>query len=323
MDTGLIWRLRQVLALPESRLVTLLGAMAGLADPHAAPPMAARTYGRIATLTRFGAVVARWGRPLLRLHDRLADLRPSLLVVQPGGASGTPSVMGDQGPRIHADLARALGLADPGASWHAERDPIAELAGWLTALTAGLGKIGADVILPTRSGMAEVGLARGGASSTVPQTMNPVAALVLVALARHAGVLNTRQAATLHRQQRDGGGLVCPMAGAAPSFAVRRARRWRTHLCCCGMMGRMVASPPGADAFPSATIHPSLPDQRETTVKFLDPNHPFFASPLRRWLTSLLPIAWGAVELYLNSPGWAVLFIAAGVYAGYILLWKR
>ena len=58
-------------------------------------------------------------------------------------------------------------------------------------------------------------------------------------------------------------------------------------------------------------------------MKLLDPDHPFFASPLRRWLTCVLPILWAGVELYLESPGWAVLFAAAGVYAGYILILKR
>ena len=55
-------------------------------------------------------------------------------------------------------------------------------------------------------------------------------------------------------------------------------------------------------------------------MKLLDPDHPFFALRWRRWATALFPLAWGAVELYFGNPGWAVLFGAAGVYAGYILL---
>ena len=49
MDTGLALRLRPVLALYEARLGTLLQQMAVLAETHAALPMAARTYGQIAT----------------------------------------------------------------------------------------------------------------------------------------------------------------------------------------------------------------------------------------------------------------------------------
>jgi hypothetical protein len=51
--------------------------------------------------------------------------------------------------------------------------------------------------------------------------------------------------------------------------------------------------------------------------KFLDRDHPFFAKPLTRWLTTLFPIAWGCVELYFQSPGWALMFFAAGAWAGY------
>jgi len=57
-------------------------------------------------------------------------------------------------------------------------------------------------------------------------------------------------------------------------------------------------------------------------MKLLDPDHPFFARRWKRWATAVLPMLWGLVEFALNSPGWGVLFFAAGAYAGYILLWK-
>ncbi len=52
-------------------------------------------------------------------------------------------------------------------------------------------------------------------------------------------------------------------------------------------------------------------------MKFLDRDHPFFARPLTRWLTTLIPIAWGGVELWMGAPGWAILFGAAGLFAGW------
>jgi hypothetical protein len=55
---------------------------------------------------------------------------------------------------------------------------------------------------------------------------------------------------------------------------------------------------------------------------FLDPNHPMFARAWVRWLTTVLPLAWGAIELWLGNPMWAILFGAAGAYAGYKLLWQ-
>ncbi|MGL4311141.1 MAG: hypothetical protein ACRCSU_11695 [Paracoccaceae bacterium] len=55
-------------------------------------------------------------------------------------------------------------------------------------------------------------------------------------------------------------------------------------------------------------------------MKFLDPDHPFFAAPWRRWATALLPLFWAGVEIWTGNPGWAVLFAAAGAYAFWILI---
>jgi len=54
--------------------------------------------------------------------------------------------------------------------------------------------------------------------------------------------------------------------------------------------------------------------------RLLDPRHPFFAKPWRRWVTALLPLAWGIAEAMMGSPGWAVLFGGAGAYAFYVLI---
>jgi 3-carboxy-cis,cis-muconate cycloisomerase len=98
-----------------------------------------------------------------------------------------------------------LGLQDPGADWHSERDGIVALAGWLAGLCASLGKLGEDLILLTQTGIAEVSLSATGGSSTMPQKQNPVGPSVLVALARQAIALcGALQGAGLHRQQRDG-----------------------------------------------------------------------------------------------------------------------
>lgn len=205
VDTALALRLRQVLAIARSRLRALLAALAELAEAHAGLPMAGRTWGQAATPTSFGAVVAAWGRPLLRHLERLDALEPRLLVVSLAGAAGTLSAMGPRGPEVRAALAEALGLADPGAGWHDGRDTIAELGGWLAGLTGSLGKIGEDLALMAQSEIGEVRLPAGGGSSTMPQKSNPVKPALLSALAAHAAA----QAATLygalrHRQQRDG-----------------------------------------------------------------------------------------------------------------------
>lgn len=205
MDTALALRLRQVLALFEARLGTLLGQLADLADAHADLPMAGRTYGQVATPTSFGAAIAAWGRPLLALRAELPALKAAVTCVSLSGAAGTAEALGPRAPALRQALAAALNLHDPGASWHAERHQITALSAWMTRACAQLGKIGEDLVTLTRSEIAEVMLATAGASSTMPQKQNPVLPSLLGALARQAVGLNSvLQTAALHRDQRDG-----------------------------------------------------------------------------------------------------------------------
>lgn len=205
VDTALALRLRRVLDLWEVRLTALIAALGQLAEAHADLAMAARTYGQAATPSTFGAQVASWGRPLLRHRDRLHGLRNDVMQVSLSGAAGTLSAMGETGPQVRSALAEALGLSDPGASWHSERDGMAAFGAWMAGLTATLGKIGEDLILLTSTGLNEVRIAGGGGSSTMPQKQNPVGPSVLVALARQViGLSATLTGAGLHRQARDG-----------------------------------------------------------------------------------------------------------------------
>jgi len=225
-DTGLMLRMRQALALVDGRLVRALAALATLAEAEAQTPMAARTYGQVAVPTSLGALVASWGWPVLRAVERLRALRQRL-PVSLAGAGGTGSMLGPDPAAIRAGLAKALGLTDPGRSWHADRSLIAELAEVCAAVTAAGAKPGEDLLILTRSDVGEVRLAGGGASSTMPQKQNPVEPSVLVALARFAGAQGAALAPS--REARDGAAwftewLVLPqlVLAAGKSAAVLR-----------------------------------------------------------------------------------------------------
>ena len=56
---------------------------------------------------------------------------------------------------------------------------------------------------------------------------------------------------------------------------------------------------------------------------WLDADHPMFAKAWVRWVTTLAPLAWACVEFWRGDPFWAVLFVAAGAYAGWVLIYKR
>lgn len=203
-DSALMLRLRQALALIEARLIAALGRLADLAEAEAETPMAARTYGQLAVPSSLGAMMAAWGWPVLRAVERLGALRHRL-AVSLSGAGGTGSMLGEDPAAIRAALAEALGLADPGRSWHADRTIITELAEICAAVTVAGAKAGEDLLLLTRSDVAELRLGGGGASSTMPQKENPIGPSVLVALARFASAQGAALGAA-HREARDGAG---------------------------------------------------------------------------------------------------------------------
>lgn len=205
IDTGLMLRLRQLLALAENDLRTILARFGALAGSHADTPMVARTWGQSATLTSFGAQVAEWGHPLVSLVEELPSLRDTCLVVSLSGAAGTASALGPQAPAQRAALADALKLHDPERSWHTDRMPILRICDWLVQVNLALGKLGEDLIAMAMSGISEIDLGGGGASSTMPQKQNPVAPSALVALANQARGLNaTLQGGAMQKHQRDG-----------------------------------------------------------------------------------------------------------------------
>ncbi|MFZ5962872.1 lyase family protein [Thalassococcus sp. BH17M4-6] len=207
IDSALMLRLRQMLAIYDQGMTATVKALGQLADRHADTPMAARTYGQHATPTSFGAAVAGWGQPLLAALQDLRTLQADGLPVSLSGAAGTATELGPDPAALRAELAAALNLQDPGRSWHSDRTPVLRIAAVVTRACTALGKMGEDLLLATQSGIAELRLDAAGGSSTMPQKQNPVAPSVLVALARQAVGLNaTLQGTALHRQQRDGAG---------------------------------------------------------------------------------------------------------------------
>ncbi|MFD0857413.1 lyase family protein [Roseovarius aquimarinus] len=205
-DTGLSLQLRGALSLIETRLAALGETLDGARRQHGAQIMPARTRSQIAAPTTLGARIAVWRAPLARHLERLAELRPRVLCVSLYGAAGTGAALAPRMTELRAALATDLALCAPETPWHAARDGIAELGGWLSLVTGSLGKMGADLVLMARDG--EVMAGRGGGSSTMPQKSNPVAAEALVSLAHlNAGALGTLHQALVHADERDGAAL--------------------------------------------------------------------------------------------------------------------
>ncbi|MEM9796029.1 MAG: lyase family protein [Pseudomonadota bacterium] len=201
VDTAMALRTRQALSLIEARLDAALSKLADLAEHHAETPMVARTWGQAATPTTFGAVVAGWGEGLLAVRMPFDAVRRRVEVVTLNGAAGTAAILGRDAPALRMAMGKALGIAVPRGSGHAERGQMRALANILSELLQAANKPATDLLLLTRDG--DVRLGGGGGSSTMPQKSNPVGPSVIGALAAHGvGLAASLQAP--HWDQRDG-----------------------------------------------------------------------------------------------------------------------
>jgi 3-carboxy-cis,cis-muconate cycloisomerase len=187
MDTATVLQVRDALALVESDLAALKAALAALARKHRNTVMAGRTHLQHAAPVTFGLKAAVWLGMVERHLQRLAELRPRVLVGQFAGAAGTLASLGEKGLGVHDVLMEELGLGRPATPWHVARDGFAETVAFLGLVTGSLAKIATDVMLLMQTEVAEAfePFAAGrGSSSTMPQKRNPVSCELIVAAAR-------------------------------------------------------------------------------------------------------------------------------------------
>ena len=106
---------------------------------------------------------------------------------------------------MRARLSEILDLPKPERPWHAARGAVADYAAWLSLVAGALGKMGADVALMAQQGIGAISISGGGTSSAMAHKSNPVAAELLVALARvQASDLSAMHQALVHPQERSG-----------------------------------------------------------------------------------------------------------------------
>ncbi|WP_131106868.1 3-carboxy-cis,cis-muconate cycloisomerase [Pseudomonas sp. Sample_10] len=206
MDSGLVLQLRRALELIESDLAQLGQILASQAQRHAATPLAGRTWLQHATPVTLGMKIAGWLGAVTRSRQRLAELKPRLLVLQFGGASGTLAALGEQALPIAQALAEELQLSLPDQPWHTQRDRVVEFGAVLGLIAGSLGKLGRDISLLMQTEAAEVfepSAPGKGGSSTMPHKRNPVGAAVLIGAAtRVPGLLSTLFSAMPQEHER-------------------------------------------------------------------------------------------------------------------------
>ncbi|WP_166221049.1 3-carboxy-cis,cis-muconate cycloisomerase [Pseudomonas atagonensis] len=206
MDSGLVLQVRQALALIESDLADLADSLATQAQRYAATPLAGRTWLQHATPVTLGMKIAGWLGAVTRSRQRLRELKPRLLVLQFGGASGTLAALGEQALPIAEALAEELQLTLPEQPWHTQRDRVVEFGAVLALIAGSLGKFGRDISLLMQTEAAEVfepSVPGKGGSSTMPHKRNPVGAAVLIGAAtRVPGLVSTLFSAMPQEHER-------------------------------------------------------------------------------------------------------------------------
>lgn len=206
MDTGLVLQLRQALHLIDRDLARLGEALAIQARRHVVTPLAGRTWLQHATPVTLGMKIAGWLGAVTRSRQRLHALKPRLLVLQFGGASGTLAALGEQAMPIAEALAQELQLTLPEQPWHTQRDRLVEFGAALGLIAGSLGKLGRDISLLMQTEAAEVfepSAPGKGGSSTMPHKRNPVGAAVLIGAAtRIPGLLSTLFSAMPQEHER-------------------------------------------------------------------------------------------------------------------------
>jgi 3-carboxy-cis,cis-muconate cycloisomerase len=190
-DTATVLQIREGLELIDADLTGISEALAKLARDHRDTPMIGRSNLQQAIPVTFGYKMAGLLAAIERHRERLAQLRPRVLVGEFAGAAGTLASLETGAMETQAGLCAELGLGQPLIAWHTIRDNIAEVGAFLGLVGGTLGKISMDIKLMMQTEVGEVyePFAPGrGSSSTMPQKRNPISSCYV-----HAAISVVRQ----------------------------------------------------------------------------------------------------------------------------------
>ncbi|MFD6062254.1 class-II fumarase/aspartase family protein [Rhodococcus wratislaviensis] len=192
MDTGLALQLARSLAALDRQLGELGDALAVQVEAHAGTVMPGRTHAQQAVPTTFGATLATLLGQFTRHRERLQQAVPRIAVISLFGAGGTSAALGAKSADVRTRVAELLGLHDTDIPWHVDRDGIAEY-GWLCATVAATcAKLARNIVDLSRTEIGEVFEpynSHRGASSTMPQKVNPISSEAIIGLSQTAGAL--------------------------------------------------------------------------------------------------------------------------------------
>jgi len=188
LDTATGLQLKQSLDLLDAKLRRLLSVLLKRAEENKNLVCIGRTHGQHGVPTTYGLRFAIWASEIGRHIERLAQMRPRVVVGQMTGAVGTQAAMGDKGMEVQAAMMEFLEIGSVDVSNQViARDRYAEYFLFCANVATTLDKIGIEIRSLQRTEIGEVEEAFGKnqvGSSTMPHKRNPIRSEQVCGLAR-------------------------------------------------------------------------------------------------------------------------------------------
>jgi adenylosuccinate lyase len=175
-QTGQLLLLRRAHHIYLSQLVSILRALADLAERTKEMLLPGRTHGQHAVPATFGYKVAVWIDEICRHAERLRGCEGRVFVAMLGGGAGTLASLGEIGLATQEKMAARLGMSSMTVPARTIGDHLAEYVTLLGLIAATCSKIGREIytLMKEEFGEVEEPVPPGTVgSSTMPQKRNP------------------------------------------------------------------------------------------------------------------------------------------------------
>lgn len=236
IDTSLALRLSRAFDLFDERLGVVARTLGALSINFAGNRVVGRSRMQDALEIEATDRIAVWQEMIGDVRSQMTGVKAKVLRVQLGGVVGTRDLFKGHGAEVAEEMGLLLGLDGSGPVWHSNRSGLAGLASWLSLVTGSLGKIGQDVALMAQSQIKEVTFGASDALSELPDMQNPIAAEIIVALARFNAVqLSGMHHALVHENERSGAAwtlewMMLPQMVLATAGALKRTDAMLTDI---------------------------------------------------------------------------------------------
>jgi len=181
IDTATVLLIKEYSIWLKEKVLLLKKLLINITSEYRDVVMIGRTLLQQASPITFGLKTAYWLESIARSEERILQSLDRLTVVQLSGAVGSGNTTIPR--NVQLVFAKKLNL-QPSASWHTNRDNMAEWAAVLGILTGSIGKIAKDVSLLMQTEVGEVFEEKEegkGGSSAMPHKRNPVTSAAIIA----------------------------------------------------------------------------------------------------------------------------------------------